>query len=966
MAERQRFTIAREQAIAKMREYAMRHPDQYVLELIQAAVLQGAQWISVDATPTESRVAWVGAPPVTRDELARLFDYLFVSQTRADTRSLQQLALGVNAMLLRHPRSLVIESGNGTAATTSRATISRSGDITVDSAAPLVGTYIRATFREPGWRPWKTPVVPDEETLIRQRCAHLPIPILVDGRPILGTKPAAGLWAPGLERSVSFNERGVRGVLGIVRPGVLPRVRVVVGGVTIATLRIPELGESTAGIVCDDRLRKSADGVDIVQDEAWTGMLAIAQPHIIPLLRSEHASVSTADFRTPKAPTPGGVAVLVEPMRQCGLRPDVSVSDLTTLSATQPLFLVSPGSVIETHSALDPQRFPWPVLLLDERTGALLADRLPGRTIARLQSAEDARFVAEMQRNSRPVIHSARVTHGTATLWIRVHVDGDAPEPAADVGTPLLHIVDGVSRSLTRLPLDLPGVWAFVQAEELPPESFCKSLIIQALGRVFDEVPAADLTELRRAVVVEYSRPQLVATADGPRLDLWLPPALQRHAQHLHSLPLTDNICAKALADVQGVGAVLAISTLEAVDRLAPLERRLGVGHLQHPSRTQRRLFAVGTRDGHWIWLEPDDDWTRNTVTDLLIVSACIVPDIAIEGFIVQESPGPFVAHLVRDGQTPYAPFAGIALLCRRLIDLEKNDAWPEDDAELQRAIARVVCASQEQAEKLPLTVGTRTMAAHQALADDRLRVATAHGLSHHDRWTTALTLDEAIHLFAGRDLPLNIDDHRTAWNEDPGAQVVYRPVHRDWGYGWLALPRPYDPTLGVLGAWQGQTSTFRGTQEALPCRGWLELAVERADTMDADLDVEIRALYADLEDYIASHPNDEDASRYLELWHHQQPDKTALTRPDLQHHLRAFIRCTILPVTIAETIVSVPNMGAVVIRLGQQDSARLSEPGGDLLLLWSLAQRVCHTTNTDFVAASEALARSLITRTGG
>ena len=113
MAERQRFTIARDQAIAKMREYAMRHPDQYVLELIQAAVFRGARWISVDATPTESLVTWVGAPPVPHTELEQLFDYLFVAQTRAETRSLQQLALGVNALLFRKPRSLVIESGDG-------------------------------------------------------------------------------------------------------------------------------------------------------------------------------------------------------------------------------------------------------------------------------------------------------------------------------------------------------------------------------------------------------------------------------------------------------------------------------------------------------------------------------------------------------------------------------------------------------------------------------------------------------------------------------------------------------------------------------------------------------------------------------------------------------------------------------------------------------------------------------------
>ncbi len=964
MAERQRFTIARDQAIAKMREYAMRHPDQYVLELIQAAVFRGARWISVDATPTESLVTWVGAPPVPHTELEQLFDYLFVAQTRAETRSLQQLALGVNALLFRKPRSLVIESGDGTVEASVRATIRRNGDIAVAPCAPIVGTYIRATFAKPGWRPWKTPAVPDEATLIWQHCSHLPVPILVDGRPTLGTSPNTALWAPGLERSVSFDEQGVRGVLGIVRPGVLPRVQVVVGGVTIATLRIPELGESTGGILCDDRLRKSADGVDIVQDDAWANMLSIAQPQIVPLLRSEHASVSTADFRAPEAPSSSTGAVLVEPMRQVSVRPDVSVADLQMLEPSHPLFLVSPGNVIETHSALDPQRFPWPVLLLDEQTGALLSDRLPDRVIARLQSAEDARFVAEMQRNTHPAFYSARITHDTATLWIRVYVDGQAPQPAPGSGTPLLHIVDGMSRSLTRLSLSLPGVWAFVQADEQPPESLCTTLTIQALGKLFDDQHDADLTALKRAAVLQCSRPQLVATDRGTQLDLWLPPALQPHAEHLHALPLAAGISASALAAVQGTTTALPVASTEELDRLAPLERRLGWGHLQHPSRDQRRLFAVGTTDGHWIWLEPDDDWTRDTVTNLLIVTACVVPDVVIDGYIVQESQGPFVTHLVRDGHQARPTFAGIALLCRRLIDLERHNTWPEADVDLHRSIGRVVCASQEQADKLPLTIGTRTRPAQDVIHDERLRIATAYGLTHTDHWTAALTLDEAKYLFIGRDIPLRFDDNHNTWSEDPGDCVVTRPVHRDWGDGWIDLPRPYDATLGILGVWQGETFTLRGTEEALPCRGWLDLVVEQADERAADLGIEIRALYADLEDHLAEHPDDDDATQYLQRWRDRALAPKQLNQTDLQYLLRGIAPCSVLASNYMNSQVS-PG-ASVVIHLGKSDAERLKYPGDDLLVLWSLAQRLCHSTNTDFVSASEVLSRSLLSRMGG
>ena len=36
--ERKAFSLAREKAVEKMREFSLRHPEQYVLELIQAAV----------------------------------------------------------------------------------------------------------------------------------------------------------------------------------------------------------------------------------------------------------------------------------------------------------------------------------------------------------------------------------------------------------------------------------------------------------------------------------------------------------------------------------------------------------------------------------------------------------------------------------------------------------------------------------------------------------------------------------------------------------------------------------------------------------------------------------------------------------------------------------------------------------------------------------------------------------------
>ena len=101
--ERRHFTLSREKAIEKQREFALRHPQQYVLELVQAAVFAGATYIAIDSRPGSLLLAWVGGVDIGEDELESLLDYLFADRTKASTRHLVQLAVGVNAILQRNP-----------------------------------------------------------------------------------------------------------------------------------------------------------------------------------------------------------------------------------------------------------------------------------------------------------------------------------------------------------------------------------------------------------------------------------------------------------------------------------------------------------------------------------------------------------------------------------------------------------------------------------------------------------------------------------------------------------------------------------------------------------------------------------------------------------------------------------------------------------------------------------------------
>ena len=101
-----------EKAVEKA-EFSLRHPEQYVLELIQAAVFAEATWIAVDVTDHSILLGYIGGKQLVRDELDQLFDYLFVDQTYRPTRHLMQLAVGLNALIQREPSVVRVESGTG-------------------------------------------------------------------------------------------------------------------------------------------------------------------------------------------------------------------------------------------------------------------------------------------------------------------------------------------------------------------------------------------------------------------------------------------------------------------------------------------------------------------------------------------------------------------------------------------------------------------------------------------------------------------------------------------------------------------------------------------------------------------------------------------------------------------------------------------------------------------------------------
>jgi hypothetical protein len=295
-AERKRFTLARRNAIQKLRKFALADPYYYVLELIQAAVANGAQYIDVACEEAGLTFSYVGGH-LRAEELAQIFDFLFASKERMDLAHLRSLALGINSLMLFDPDAVVIESGDGTAAGTSRMVLERGGE-TVDvgrASRPLAGTYVRAVKLRRSVVKKATGIYGDddgsrEHGVIETRCLATPVPILFNGVPMfgLGKHRIPGLF--GFRNAMRVDEGDLYGAIGVGRP----IFQVLTHGVWIQSFQhqvIP--GHPIGGTICFDRLHKTVDHSAFVQDDRFKELWLRLRPHAQRLLEGKDAELQT-------------------------------------------------------------------------------------------------------------------------------------------------------------------------------------------------------------------------------------------------------------------------------------------------------------------------------------------------------------------------------------------------------------------------------------------------------------------------------------------------------------------------------------------------------------------------------------------------------------------------------------------------------------------------------------------------
>ncbi len=823
--ERRRFTLSREKAIEKQREFALRHPRQYILELVQSAVFAGATYIAIDVRPHSCLLAWVGGRKIEARELENLLDYLFADRSDKRHRHLVQLAVGVNAILQRKPRTLRIETGDGSTAVRMDLDSKGTGSVGIPEDA-IGGTYLYAEFAS-GWMSRFATTITGtkhttEQELVEERCLYTPVPILLNGGAPFGYRGSRHIEIFGARTQRHFDQDGRRGVVAIHSSARAPTgFRVVVGGVWISTLGMEEVAtRPLVGVVCDDQLRKTADHSDIVQDFRYQQMLHGVQPHASALMRE----VEGARYQAPKLAvvdvpqeieTGAGPKIIAEPLPAAleMLHPRIptSVERLQEVRVREagtetPLFYCTPETVPEFAGApADPSRFPYRLLVLTAGQAATLETTIPDVTLHRLSSKADIDFVRRvLERQVR--VREYVISKDRGIIRIRLHLEGRLPDWGdGRRGLPFAIVRDGITQSAGMvdrkrvtltcfeggmidreneasyrlgISIRLPRISVVVE----PTAQGWRSMNDEIVALILDNawhlaVPDGDEPHapLLCALLGQLAVPQLQSAPDV-RLGASLP---VRHPDSLRHVPLvrTDRgpLSLASYLDLLGTDEVVEVRSAAELAQLESLEYRFGFGHLTHSTVEARPVFGVGRIGERWVWMEEPHMWTLPTVTQLIWVASTFRPRTSDEHWEQHASPSPeLVAVFRRD--THHSDWdAGWKLLLRQLIRLEIDDSWgratqPPISVDRARGMGRlallrlsVMLEKTDEPILLPSDGGARR-SIDELRESPYARVIARHGVEMAEAWTFLLTRDELAVVAGETDIQLRYDDPPDVW----------------------------------------------------------------------------------------------------------------------------------------------------------------------------------------------------------
>jgi hypothetical protein len=882
---RKHFTLSREKAIEKQREFALRNPKTYVLEIIQGAIFAGATYMAVDARKHDILIAWVGAPPLSRDELENLTDYLFASNKDKRVRHLRQLAVGINAIFNQRPKSIRLESGADGSCI--RLEMGPDGKASIGEVEnPIEGTYLIAEF-DGGWMGrfgFGSSQWTDVGKLIEDRCLYTPVPILLNGNAPFGFRATRNIEIFGARDQEQFDEGERRGVVALHSSTRAPRgFRIVVGGVWIMDKELGEMSDQQlVGVICDDSLRKTADHATIVEDEAYLRMLHAAQPHTTALIRRALNAAYVPPVLPPVPPeeeeenpaSPAPAKVTAEPVPEVipmvGARGTTSMQKLLGSDDQEPVFWCTAevARAIEEARVADALRFPFRLLVLTEGQAYGLGRDLPQLGLHHLDKPNSIDVILKMMERGIE-IRTVTVPLPNGVMQVRLHRRGRVPSWGnGRPGTPIL--IRRRGRSVDMGSVD--GNRVYLNKVEPRQLKFTLglprlSLVIESDERDFaftDEVAGKALTAAWQVAAPEHDEPDedLLAAllgheaqpqfAEDPHpvgqqrhpdaevvLGAALPPSWPSRLRHVPLAQTPEGpLTLERFLEVVRHNEVAWVRDQAEVDRMVGLERRFGFGHIARYGVDEPPLFAVAHVGSRWIWVKNARFFDEGThFTHLVYVAPHLGVRSEDHTYEQLEQPARMLLAVKRRDAPHRDLTEAWEMLYQGLRRLELENLWPQqaDPARVDRArslgrlallhLATRVEGALDDAVLLPSDGGAR-WSIQRLRNDPKARVSAANGVVVAEP-TTFCLLFQAYRAVSPRgQVRLRYDDHPDVWRSlaetSSEGWLLRTEITEVRLKGWLGLRKPYDATAGILLRTTGTLLGLPELERRIPCHGLL------------------------------------------------------------------------------------------------------------------------------------------------